>query len=160
MRRALGGLLGSSSDVDDLEQETFCRLWIRRLAALPVDDYEAWLVAIARHLAFRVKRRDDARIDGERAVASEHGNASSLGTRPDVVAESNELAARVEATLERLHELDRSALELRSAGDSMKSIAARLGVSPTQAKRAVERARSNLRRRLGKQWNGGEGSEQ
>jgi RNA polymerase sigma-70 factor (ECF subfamily) len=130
-------LTGSRSEAEDIVSETFVRAW---LSASPIRDgtVKSYLLAIARNLHIerhRHRARHDAMPD----------DLTDTAPGPEVQASGrDELRAVLEA-LQRLPEIDRSALLLRAQeGLTYTEIATALGLTVAAARVKVHRARLRL----------------
>jgi RNA polymerase sigma-70 factor (ECF subfamily) len=133
VRRFALYLTGDFAEADDIASETFVRAWAAD-APLKARSLRAYLLSIARNLHRRGRRR--AALQPE-APDEPPGLERELAGR-------SELAAML-ARLQRLAEVDRSALLMRAFHDlPYEEIAAALGISVASAKVKVHRARNLL----------------
>ena len=151
LRRLVRGLASDGHAADDLEQAT----WLAALQRPPrsSEGLRAWLARVARNLSFN-RRRAEAHEALRRARA---GGERSWPPADEVAAEL-ELAERVLAAVRALPESLQAAVHARYyEGLALEEIARRTGVPVATIKDRLERARSVLRARLGRDV-GGEGS--
>jgi RNA polymerase sigma-70 factor (ECF subfamily) len=145
------GLASDGHAADDLEQAT----WLAALQRPPrsSEGLRAWLARAARNLSFN-RRRAEAHEALRRARA---GAEPSWPPADEVVAEL-ELAERVLAEVRALPEALRAAVHARYyEGLALEEIARRSGVPAATIKDRLERARSILRARLGRDIGGERG---
>jgi RNA polymerase sigma-70 factor (ECF subfamily) len=130
-------LSGNRSDAEDLTSETFVRVWTSA-AHVEMSTVRAYLFTIARNLYLQGLRR--SRREGELSASMEDASPG-----PQVRAESRaELDAVIER-LQRLPEVDRTALLMRALeGAAYEEIARALGITLASAKVKVHRARLSL----------------
>lgn len=148
LRRLVRGLAVDGHAADDLEQAT----WLAALEHPPRsrDAWRTWLARVARNLSFN-RRRAEANEARRRE--------GSVGKRywppVDEVAAELELAERVLAAVRALPEALRAAVHARYyEGLALEEIARRSGVPAATIKDRLERARSILRARLGRDLGG------
>ena len=130
-------LCGNRQEAEDITSETFVRLWAGAddLRAATV---RAYLFTIARNLFLQRARRTRR----ERPLEDE---ILERAPAPDVRAEANDELRAVARVLQKLPEVDRSALLMRAQqGLSYQEIARSLGISVSAAKVKVHRARLKL----------------
>ena len=145
-------MLGNNSDVEDIAQQVFVRVWRSAKRYVPRAKFTTWLLKITRNLVFNELRRrsrhaqlpllaesDDTElpIKDERAIA------------PDAVLLEQELRDAVEAAIAQLPETQRMAVVLRRYDElSYEEIAEILDQSVPAVKSLLFRARTELRMRL------------
>ncbi len=141
-------MLGDDSEVDDVAQEAFLKLW-RLGAGLTIDDngVRPWLRRVVSNLSIdriRARRRTDVRDElPEVAVAAEQLKA----LEGDVVAE------RVDHALQALPERQRQALTLFHFEEmSQREIAACMDISDEAVESLLARARRGLKATLADEW--------
>jgi RNA polymerase sigma-70 factor, ECF subfamily len=137
VRRFALFLCGDSALADDITSETFLRAWS---SAAPIREatVKSYLFTIARNLYLQELRGRDRRRELPEEVAA-------AGADPERRASGRASLAAVLAALERLPEIDRSALLMR-AQDAMPydEIARALGISAVAVRVKVHRARLKL----------------
>lgn len=130
-------LTGSRVEAEDITSETFVRAWIES-DAIRVGTIKAYLFMIARNLHIDWRRREARR--GEytpEIVDPAPGPEAGSGSRAEL--------RLVLSELQRLPEIDRAALLMRTLDDlPYESIAAALGLSTVAARVKVHRARVRL----------------
>lgn len=137
-------LTGSLAEAEDITSETFVRAWVES-NSLRVDTVKAYLFMIARNLHVDWRRREARR--GE--LSEEPADPSP---RPDERAGSQNELETVIAALQRLPEIDRAALLMRSQDEMpYETIAAALGLTPVAVRVKVHRARMKLAAICGKE---------
>ena len=130
-------LSGNPAMADDIVSETFIRVWHAR-TRLDLATVRAYLLTIARNLFLEELRRT-----GRLTPIAQ--DAADAGPDPERRAAAERELQTVLAALQRLPEVDRSAVLLRAEeGLSYDDIAAALGISPAAARVKVHRARLKL----------------
>jgi RNA polymerase sigma-70 factor (ECF subfamily) len=130
-------LTGSRAEAEDITSETFVRAWVES-DTIRVGTVKAYLFMIARNLHADWRRRETRRGD----LSAEPADPAP---GPDVETGDRRELRAVMAALQRLPEIDRAALIMRSA-DAMpyENIAAALGLTAATARVKVHRARVKL----------------
>ena len=144
-------MLGNNSEVEDIAQQVFIRVWRSAKRYVPRAKFTTWLLKITRNLVFNELRRrsrhahsplqteEDVELPlkDERAVAP---NASLL---------EEELRRAIDAAIAQLPETQRMAVVLRRFEElSYEQIAEVLDQSVPAVKSLLFRARTELRSRL------------
>lgn len=138
------GIVGSSSDAEDVVQETFLVAW-RRLPGFTLlgDSLLPWLATICRFQAanrLRRLRRDRANT----ADAVDEALPGTVSVEDQVI--TSALAERIAAEVDRLDEIDREIFRLCAVdGYAYEAAAAQLGVSHAVVRNRLSRVRSRLR---------------
>ena len=147
-------MLGSNSDVEDIAQQVFIRVWKSARRYVPRAKFTTWLLKIARNLVFnemrRTKRRAHVPLQPE-AGAEDPPLKDDLNLAPDVSLLETELQQTIEEAILQLPETQRMALVLRRYEQlSYEQIGEVLDLSVPAVKSVLFRARSELRLRLNK----------
>lgn len=134
-------LSGDRATAEDLVSETFVRVWGAR-ERVELTTVRAYLLAIVRNLYLQGLRRTRR----EEALESAPGAApADPAPRADAAHAAGAELDRVLAALNRLPEVDRTALLLRVDEElSYEEIAAILNIAPVAARVKVHRARARL----------------
>ena len=148
----VGRMLGSNSDVEDVAQQVFIRVWKSAPRYRPTAKFTTWLLTITRNLVFNEARRRKRHpgdlldvYEGEEALA----RADSAGGVPDQQLLEAELQQAVEKAILALPEKQRMAVVLRRYEDkSYVEIGEVLGLSVAAVKSLLFRARTELRATL------------
>ncbi len=128
-------MLGSNSDVEDIAQQVFIRVWKSARRYVPRAKFTTWLLKITRNLVFNELRR-----------AKRHAH---------VPLQQVELRRKIEEAILQLPEAQRMALVLRRYEQlSYDQIAEVLDLSVPAVKSVLFRARTELRSRLSKYLGG------
>lgn len=145
-------MLGSNSDVEDLAQQVFLRVWRSASRYVPRAKFTTWLLKITRNLVFNEMRR--TRRQAQIPIQPE-AQGEDLPIKDESVqspAESlleRELQQAIEDAILHLPETQRMALILRRyEGRSYEEIAEILDLSVPAVKSVLFRARTELRARL------------
>ena len=145
-------MLGSNSDVEDIAQQVFIRVWKSASRYVPRAKFTTWLLKITRNLVFnelrRAKRRAHAPLQPE-ANVEEMQLKDESNPSPDASLLELELQEAIEKAIGELPETQRMALVLRRYEEfSYEQIADVLNLSVPAVKSVLFRARTELRVRL------------
>jgi RNA polymerase sigma-70 factor (ECF subfamily) len=145
-------MLGSNSDVEDIAQQVFVRVWRSAKRYVPRAKFTTWLLKITRNLVFNELRRRSRHAqlplqvepeDEERPIKDERAMA------PDASLLEQELRRAIETAIAQLPETQRMAVVLRRYDElSYEEIAEVLDQSVPAVKSLLFRARTELRTRL------------
>jgi RNA polymerase sigma-70 factor (ECF subfamily) len=145
-------MLGSNSDVDDIAQQVFIRVWKSASRYVPRAKFTTWLLKITRNLVFNELRRSKRhahlpiQLDPE---TEELPVKDAVNQAPDASLLETELQQKIEEAILSLPESQRMALILRRYEDlSYEQIAEILDLSVPAVKSLLFRARTELRVRL------------
>jgi RNA polymerase sigma-70 factor, ECF subfamily len=147
-------MLGSNSDVEDIAQQVFIRVWKSANRYVPRAKFTTWLLKITRNLVFNELRRSKRHAhtpiqpdpEGEELPVKDVTTLS-----PDASLLETELQNQIEAAILSLPESQRMALILRRYEElSYEQIAEVLDYSVPAVKSLLFRARTELRQRLSK----------
>ena len=147
-------MLGSSSEVEDIAQQVFIRVWKSARRYVPRAKFTTWLLKITRNLVFnelrRAKRRAHVPLQTEPG-AEEFPLKDETNPTPDASLLESELQRMIEEAITELPESQRMALILRRYEQlSYEQIADILDLSVPAVKSVLFRARTELRSRLSK----------
>jgi RNA polymerase sigma-70 factor (ECF subfamily) len=147
-------MLGSNSDVEDIAQQVFIRVWKSARRYVPRAKFTTWLLKITRNLVFnelrRAKRRAQVSLQPEPG-AEEIPLKDEANPAPDTSLLEDELQRAIEEAIMELPESQRMALVLRRYEQlSYEEIAEILDLSVPAVKSVLFRARTELRARLSK----------
>jgi len=145
-------MLGSNSDVEDIAQQVFIRVWKSASRYVPRAKFTTWLLKITRNLVFnelrRAKRRAHAPLQTQ-ANVEEMQLKDESNPSPDASLLELELQEAIEKAIGELPETQRMALVLRRYEEfSYEQIADVLNLSVPAVKSVLFRARTELRLRL------------
>ena len=147
-------MLGSNSDVEDIAQQVFIRVWKSARRYVPRAKFTTWLLKITRNLVFNELRR--TKRHAHVPLQSEPGTEDlpvkdEMNLAPDASLLEVELQRTIEEAILQLPEAQRLALVLRRYEQlSYEQIAEVLELSVPAVKSVLFRARSELRSRLSK----------
>jgi len=147
-------MLGSNSDVEDIAQQVFIRVWKSARRYVPRAKFTTWLLKITRNLVFnemrRTKRRAHVPLQPEPGV-QDPPLKDETNLAPDASLLETELRRTIEQAILQLPDTQRMALVLRRYEQlSYEQIAEILDLSVPAVKSVLFRARSELRTRLSK----------
>src|SRR4026208_512867 len=150
-------MLGSSSDVEDIAQQVFIRVWKSARRYVPRAKFTTWLLKITRNLVFnelrRAKRPAPVPLQAEPG-AGDPPLKDETQSPPDASLLEVELQQTIEGAILQLPEAQRMALVLRRYEQlSYEQIAEVLDLSVPAVKSVLFRARTELRSRLSKYLN-------
>ncbi len=145
-------MLGDNSEVDDIAQQVFVRVWKSAKRYMPRAKFTTWLLKITRNLVFNELRRRKRRAvtslqheSGEEEMQIEDERTQ----QPDVTLLEGELQDAITSAIAQLPETQRMALVLRRYEElSYEEIADVLDQSVPAVKSLLFRARTELRQRL------------
>ena len=145
-------MLGSNSDVEDLAQQVFLRVWRSATRYVPRAKFTTWLLKITRNLVFnemrRAKRHPHLPVQITPEAEEIQLKDETIST-PDVTLLQTELQQAIEKAIALLPETQRMALVLRRYEElSYDEIADVLDLSVPAVKSLLFRARTELRERL------------
>ena len=145
-------MLGSNSDVEDIAQQVFIRVWKSARRYVPRAKFTTWLLKITRNLVFNELRRSKRHAhvplqtdpDAEEFPLKDEKNPS-----PDASLLETELQQAIDDAITQLPESQRMALILRRYEQlSYEEISEVLDLSVPAVKSVLFRARTELRARL------------
>src|SRR6266545_5201693 len=145
-------MLSSNSDVEDIAQQVFIRVWKSARRYVPRAKFTTWLLKITRNLVFNELRR--SKRHAHVSLQSEPGAAElplkdETNPTPDASLLETELQQAIEEAIMQLPESQRMALVLRRYEQlSYEQIAEVLDLSVPAVKSVLFRARTELRSRL------------
>jgi RNA polymerase sigma-70 factor, ECF subfamily len=145
-------MLGSNSDVEDIAQQVFIRVWKSAGRYVARAKFTTWLLKITRNLVFnemrRAKRHPHLPVQIE-PEADEIRLKDEATATPDATLLQAELEAAIEKAITLLPETQRMAIVLRRYEElSYEEIADVLDLSVPAVKSLLFRARTELRERL------------
>ena len=145
-------MLGSNSDVEDIAQQVFIRVWKSAGRYVARAKFTTWLLKITRNLVFnemrRAKRHPHLPVQIE-PEAEEMPLKDEATATPDATLLQAELQAEIEKAIMLLPDTQRMALVLRRYEElSYEEIADVLDLSVPAVKSLLFRARTELRERL------------
>src|SRR6266487_226042 len=147
-------MLSSNSDVEDIAQQVFIRVWKSARRYVPRAKFTTWLLKITRNLVFnelrRTKRHAHVPLQSEPGV-EDPPVKDETNLAPDASLLESELQRTIEEAILQLPETQRMALVLRRYEQlSYEQIAEVLDLSVPAVKSVLFRARTELRSRLSK----------
>jgi RNA polymerase sigma-70 factor, ECF subfamily len=145
-------MLGSNSEVDDIAQQVFVRVWRSAGRYVARAKFTTWLLKITRNLVFnelrRSKRRAHVPIQPD-ADAEELPLREERVSTPDAAALESELQTAIDDAIAQLPETQRLAVILRRYEEmTYEQIGDVLDLSVPAVKSVLFRARTELRERL------------
>jgi RNA polymerase sigma-70 factor (ECF subfamily) len=145
-------MLSSNSDVEDIAQQVFVRVWKSAGRYVARAKFTTWLLKITRNLVFnemrRAKRHPRVPVQIE-PVSEEMPLKDEATATPDATLLQAELQSAIETAITLLPETQRMALVLRRHEElSYEEISDVLDLSVPAVKSLLFRARTELRERL------------
>lgn len=130
------------AEAEDVVQDTLLRVWERRSEWGQIDNLEAFAIATCRNRALDVAKRA-----GRNTVPLDKVEGSHLpAPNAQLSLEAREQLSHVRRLMDSLPELQRTIMLLRDIeGQSYGEIAKELGISETQVKVYLHRARTKVR---------------
>jgi RNA polymerase sigma-70 factor (ECF subfamily) len=152
-------MLGSNSDVEDIAQQVFIRVWKSAPRYKHRAKFTTWLLKITRNLVFnelrRTKRHPHLPLQPADPAAEELPIKDETIPAPDASLLESELQHAIESAILRLPEAQRMALVLRRYEElNYEEIAEVLDLTVPAIKSLLFRARTELRARLTKYLGG------
>src|ERR1700730_2672173 len=145
-------MLGSNSDVEDIAQQVFIRVWKSAGRYVARAKFTTWLLKITRNLVFNELRRSKRHAQVSLQVeegAQEIAVEDEATLTPDASLLEAELQQAIESAILQLPESQRMALILRRYEEmSYEQIGEILDLSVPAVKSVLFRARTELRERL------------
>jgi RNA polymerase sigma-70 factor (ECF subfamily) len=145
-------MLGSNSDVEDLAQQVFLRVWRSAGRYVPRAKFTTWLLKITRNLVFNEMRRTKRHVHVPMQTEPQGDDLPIKDEAVQSPAESlleRELQRAIEEAIIELPNTQRMALILRRyEGRTYEEIAEILELSVPAVKSVLFRARTELRTRL------------
>jgi RNA polymerase sigma-70 factor, ECF subfamily len=145
-------MLGSNSDVEDIAQQVFIRVWKSARRYVPRAKFTTWLLKITRNLVFNELRRSKRHAHVPLQTnpgAEEFPVKDEVNPGPDAALLETELQQAIEQAITQLPESQRMALILRRYEQlSYEEISEVLDLSVPAVKSVLFRARTELRARL------------
>ena len=145
-------MLGSNSDVEDIAQQVFIRVWKSARRYVPRAKFTTWLLKITRNLVFNELRRSKRHAHVPLQTdpgAEEFPLKDEKNPTPDASLLETELQQAIDDAITQLPESQRMALILRRYEQlSYEEISEVLDLSVPAVKSVLFRARTELRARL------------
>jgi RNA polymerase sigma-70 factor (ECF subfamily) len=148
----VGRMLGDNSEVEDVAQQVFVRVWKSAKRYVPRAKFTTWLLQITRNLVFnelRRRKRHPVTPLQTQPEGEEMQLKDERGSGPDASLLEAELRRAIEAAIADLPETQRLAVVLRRYEElSYEQIAEVLEQTVPAVKSLLFRARTELRERL------------
>ena len=146
-------MTGNEQDAEDMVQETFLRAYKQLNRFESRAGFGTWLHRIAANCSLdllRKRKREDEPVDAVQLESEEPvPTLSSQAPPPDDQVFHLEVQQKVEAVLEQLTPMERTAFVLRHfEGRSIEEIARAHGTGPSATKQSIFRAVQKMRRAL------------
>src|SRR2546426_5192861 len=146
-------MTGNEQDAEDVVQETFLRGYKRLDRFESRAGFGTWLHRIAVNCSLDLlrkrKRQDDQLEAAGLDLVESVSTLSSHAPAPDHQVFHSEVKQKVEAVMEQLTPMERTAFVLRHfEGKSIEEIGGALGVGPSATKQSIFRAVQKMRRAL------------
>jgi RNA polymerase sigma-70 factor (ECF subfamily) len=130
-------LSGDRFEAEDITSETFVRIWVR-FDSIRTETLKAYLFTIARNIYLKKRRNINKQVAIDDSYPDPHPN-------PEQLIDSRLELLRIQNTIQKLPEVDRTAFALRVQHDlPYAEIARILEISLTAAKVKVHRVRKKL----------------
>lgn len=143
-------------DTEDLMQDSFVKAYLHLQDFHHQAAFKTWLVQIMLHECFHKKQRAEKQLEiytPEQPETTLNTIASKQRSVEEII-NNHELHENIEAAIVQLPEKYRSVFVLRELNDlSVNETAQSLGISPTNVKARLNRAKSMLRAQLNRTYN-------
>lgn len=137
------------TEAEDITQETLVRVWERRKEWPQIENIQAWCMTIARRLALDAVEKAKIHAEREAEVADYQRSAVSSPAPADEALDRRQRVEAVRRLISQLPEVQRTIIELRDIeGLRYDEIAQLTGISETQVKVYLHRARKKIREQL------------
>ncbi|MDR2139945.1 MAG: sigma-70 family RNA polymerase sigma factor [Tannerella sp.] len=146
--RVAYALLNRAEDAEDILQETYCKLWLKRDELTAIRQPEAFCMTLVKNLCLDFLRASARR----KGCEPEAVPVIPVEVTPESELESKEQLAHIESLIDRLPEKQRVVLRMRGFGDcSLEEIETATGESAVNVRVLLSRARKTLKEMLRKQ---------
>lgn len=134
-------------EAEDIVQETLIKVWNNRQSWRDIDSIESYAMTICRNLALDwIRKNGRQQTEEQVSLDMNHPDATP---NPYEQAQQHDRMQFVRSIINSLPELQRSCLQLRDIeGMNYKEIAKVLGVSDSQVKISIYRARQTVKEKL------------
>lgn len=138
------GMLGRSTDAEDVVQEAFARL--AEVGPARIDDLRGWLIVVTRRLCLDRLRAAETRRTTATATPPEAGDDDRLGVDPaDRLTLDDEVRRALTVLLDRLSPAERTSFVLHDVfGFPFDAVAELVGRTPGACRQLARRARLSL----------------
>ena len=137
------------TEAEDITQETLVRVWERRKEWPQIENIQAWCMTIARRLALDAVEKAKIHAEREAEVADYQRSAISSPAPADEALDRRQRVEAVRRLISQLPGVQRTIIELRDIeGLRYDEIAQLTGISETQVKVYLHRARKKIREQL------------
>ena len=134
---------GNTDWANDIYQEVFLRIWLKRTTLKEIRDVEAWLFTVARNVVFDALRQSEKIPVRDPPSGGIHPD-TSYG--PADILQEKEMQEVLSAAVGLLSERQRQTYNLiKIAGLSRSEAAAKMNISPETVKWNLEQAMRNIR---------------
>lgn len=133
------------SDLDDVHQEIWTKVWAKKRQSFKGGNFRAWLFTVARnHLVDRHEKKPATPLLPD----PEEARVDQAQRTPSAIVIDRERHEALAACLARLGDVQRRVVEMRLAGSDYDSISAALGITVAQAHSHFFAAKRKLRELL------------
>ncbi len=138
-------IMGNASEAEDAVQEALIKLWKMRERLQQIENLEGWCMRVQRNLAIDLLRKRPKPTE----TVEERWDLADSSASPHQLLETQDELQRIEKLMQQLPEKQRLIIKLRDAqGFSYKEISQTLGMSMSQVKVYLFRARQQMRKLL------------
>ena len=138
-------LLNNADDAEDILQDTYYKLWSKRMELTGIVQPEAFCVSMVKNLCLDFLRAPGNRMNNEPVELVKITTEST----PEQELESREKMRQVEAMIEQLPEKQRIVIQMRGCGNcSLEEIETATGESAANVRVLLSRARKTLKNML------------
>ncbi len=140
-------LTGNTLAAEDLVQDAFMKLWLKRNSLGEIKNAEAYCVILVRHILYDEKRR--CRLKVSENSADEYSIAADIETDKDI--EHRDESSKLMILIEKLPEQQREVITMRDVYElSYDEIEDRTGITNANIRVLLSRARKKIREQFKK----------
>ena len=141
-------ITGDSGAAEDICQEAFIKYYNRPVPLPSMNDAKYWLIRVVKNLSFNYSKREKRKLKVFDKIKNEPYYSEDTGEKETLKKETKETVNRM---LEKLPEKLKAPLVLREfSGMNYKEIAKVLGISESNVKVRIFRARENIQKLIDK----------
>ena len=141
-------ITGDSGAAEDICQEAFIKYYNRQVPLPTINDAKYWMIRVVKNLSFNYGKREKRKLKVFDKIKNEPSYSDDTGEKEILKKETMETVNRV---LEKLPEKLKTPLVLREySGLNYKEISKVLGISESNVKVRIFRARENIQKMIDK----------
>lgn len=148
--RTAFALTGSAADAEDILQEVYARLWKKREALTGILNPEAFAMTITRRASLDFLRSPAGR---KNRTTLDRMPEPPMDDPPDRQIEARDRLRQVHGLIDRLPDNQRRILRLAALGYPSEEIAGLTGLTPSNVRTLLSRARKTIREQIKNTYN-------